>query len=309
MNTSPELYKRHRPTTFKEVYGQTDALRMLFQFTKTATLPHSILFTGPSGCGKTTLARILKLKLECNDSDFCEMNCADFRGIDMVRDIRSRMSLAPIAGKCRIWLIDEAHQLSKDGQNAFLKILEDTPSHVYFFIATTDPVKLLPTIRTRCTEVKLKPLTPEAMTKMLMLITLRENLTFSEEVIARIIDYSEGSARRALVLLNQIAGVEGTENQMSALQTGNHQAEAIQLARALLDPRTPWATTAKLLKTIEEEPEALRHMVLGYASSVLLGGGRMAERAFLLIDIFKNPFYDSKKPGLVAACYAVAKAR
>jgi len=140
---------------------------MLAQMVKRNKVPHTLLFSGPPGCGKTTLARILRKKLNCGKYDFSEVNCADFRGIDMVRDIRSHLQQAPISGDCRVWLIDEAHKLSNDAQNAFLKMLEDTPNHVYFFLATTNPQKLLKTIRTRCTEVVVKSLGDKNMEELI----------------------------------------------------------------------------------------------------------------------------------------------
>jgi len=103
-----ELYKKHRPMTFKRIVGNTTVTEQLVSMTRQSQFPHASLFSGPSGCGKTTLARIMRNKLDCGDPDFAEVNCADFRGIDMVRDIRSRMNLAPMSGECRVWLIDES---------------------------------------------------------------------------------------------------------------------------------------------------------------------------------------------------------
>ena len=99
-----ELYKKHRPASFDNVIGQDEAVRSLSEFVKNNKIPHAILFTGPSGVGKTTLARILKDHLGCGDPDFQEINTADFRGIDTVREIRQRMGLAPMFGKSRVWL-------------------------------------------------------------------------------------------------------------------------------------------------------------------------------------------------------------
>ena len=156
---SKELYKKHRPKNLKRVFGQSVAIGTLKPLIEAKQVPHSLLLTGPSGCGKTTLARILVKELKCAKADFMEVNCADFRGIDTVRDIRTRMMQAPIGGDCRVWLIDEAHMLTSAAQTAFLKMLEDTPDHIYFFLATTHPQKLLKTIKTRCTEIKLKEMT------------------------------------------------------------------------------------------------------------------------------------------------------
>lgn len=302
--TATELYRKHRPTTFKAVIGQQRAVSMLKEMVTNDRVPHALLFVGGSGCGKTTLARIIKEKMECSDNDFVEVNCADFRGIDMVREIRNRMGLSPIGGKCRMWLIDECHQLSKDAQNALLKMLEDTPAHVYFMLATTDPQKLLTTIRTRCTEVKLVELKAADMTALLQTTAEKEGKTLSEEVLARLVEYACGSARKALVLLNQVINIEGDEAQLDAIASSDSKTKAIELARALLQ-KAPWAEVAAILKDLDEEPESLRRMVLSYASNVLLGGGKAAPRAFLLCDVFQHHFYDSGKPGLVTACYAV----
>ena len=132
-----ELYKKHRPSYLEDVFGQPEAVKVLGSMIEKDDLPHSILFTGPSGVGKTTLARILKEELECHANDFKEINCADFRGIDTIRDIRNNMNRQSLMGGPLIWLIDEAHKLTNDAQTAFLKMLEDTPKHVYFFLATT----------------------------------------------------------------------------------------------------------------------------------------------------------------------------
>jgi DNA polymerase-3 subunit gamma/tau len=140
---SPELYLKHRPSLFKQVIGQDDAVNVLQQLLKGDRFPHALLLSGPSGCGKTTLARICRDKLECTGADFQELNGADTRGIDTIREIRSHLNLRPMHGKCRIWYIDEAHKLSNDAQNALLKMLEDTPTTAYFMLATTEPNKLI----------------------------------------------------------------------------------------------------------------------------------------------------------------------
>ena len=159
-----ELYKRFRPKSLDAVVGNGGTVAALQKFLKKGNLPHTILFKGPSGCGKTTLARILAKELGCGVLDLREYNSADFRGIDTIRDISRIMTNAPAAGNCRVFILDEAHQLSKDAQNAALKILEDTPKHVYFFICTTDPQKLIATIRSRCTEMPVDLLKLDEMT-------------------------------------------------------------------------------------------------------------------------------------------------
>jgi DNA polymerase-3 subunit gamma/tau len=302
-----ELYKRYRPKTFKAVLGQDEAVKMLTQLVITRKVPHALLFTGPSGCGKTTLARILRRKLHCGESDFFEVNVADFRGIDMVRDIRSRMSLSPISGECRMWLVDEAAKLTSDGQDAFLKILEDTPSHVYFILCTTDPQKLKRTIITRCTEVNLRLLPNKTLDQLIGDVSGKEQVQLYDDVRDKIVSHAEGSARKALVLLNQVMGLKTEEEQLEAVEKGDYKAQAIELARALIKPRADWAEVSAILKSLDEEAEGIRRMLLGYCQSVLLGGGKLSDRAYMIIDALREPLYDIGKPGLVAACWEVVK--
>lgn len=299
-----ELYKKHRPRLFKDVVGQRAVVKVLNTMCKTKTVPHAIMFTGPSGCGKTTLARILKSKLKCGDVDFHEVNCADFRGIEMVRNLRSRIHLAAIAGPCHIWLIDEAHRLTPEAQDALLKTLEDTPAHVYFMLATTEPFKLKHTIRTRCTEIAVKLLDRNCMETLLTEIETKENLNVDDKVLQELISVAEGSARKAIVLLEQVVKLTDSEEQLAALEAAKHAPQGIDLARALFS-LAAWKSVAAMLKTLDDDPENIRYTVLGYARTILLGGGKAAARAFIVINAFRDNFYDSKQAGLALACYEV----
>jgi len=301
-----ELYKKHRPGKFSGIIGQEGSVKVLKSFLKTKTLPHALLFSGPSGCGKTTFARILRKKLGCGKHDFTELNTADFRGIEMVRNIRSHLHQTPISGKCRIWLIDECHKMTGDAQNAFLKMLEDTPNHVYFMLATTDPQKLKTTIRTRCTEIVVRNLNRKSILKLLSYICGMEKIGLPEEVAEKIIECSNGSARKALVLLNQVAKLDNEDDMIEAIKASTIEIQAIAIARALFNPRMKWVEMTNILKeTSDEEPEQIRWMILGYAKNVLLGGGKLTGRAYLVIDAFRDNFYDSKWAGLAAACYEI----
>ena len=304
-----ELYRKYRPKKLADVAGQSSSVKVLRKLIARNKVPHSILFVGPSGCGKTTLARIMRKNVDCGLQDFTEVDCADFRGIDMVRGIRSQMGLSPISGSTKVWLIDECQKLTSDGQSAMLKMLEDTPEHVYFFLATTDPHKLLPTIRTRCTEIKVSLISSEEMTAVIERVLKAESKRISDEVIEKVVEKAEGSARKALVLLNQIIDLESEEDQMQALEKADTKAQAIELARLIIKPGSSWSAVTKILKNLDDDPESIRRLVLGYASSVLKGGGGLSKRALFLIDVFGNHFYDSGEAGLVAACYAVSTAK
>jgi DNA polymerase-3 subunit gamma/tau len=309
-----ELYKKYRPRKLEQVIGQESAVRSLIKLMAKGAkgdIPHALLLTGPSGVGKTTIARILKKVLECGNADFQEVNSSDDRGVESIRLIRRRMNLAPIEGACRIWVLDEAHKLTNDAQNAVLKMLEDTPGHVYFILLTTDSTKLIKAIHTRCTEVRLVSLSEKALTDLLLDVVAAEDLQVSNDVIQGIVECSEGSARKALVILGQIAGLEGDAEQMRGVQASSvNKSAAIDLARALINPKAQWAPVATILKDLkDEDPEGLRYLVLGYSRSVLLGGGPLATRAFMIIDYFSENFYDSKQAGLAAACWAVVHHR
>lgn len=306
-NGQEELYKKHRPRRLSELVGQDEAVAMLKSMR--GNVPHFLLLTGPSGCGKTTIARILQRLLKCSDADFSEKNCADFRGIDMVRETRERMGFRPMGGESRIWLIDEAHQLTGDAQEALLKMLEDTPAHVWFMLATTNPEKLKTTIKTRATEVKVRLLKPADMKRLLCSVAAKEEFALSDAVCEKIVEAAEGMARKALVLLNQVIRLGTEEEQLGAIAAGVSSSKAIDVARAIFDKNPQWPKVAKLLKEIEDEPETVRRVVLGYCTSVILGGGNLAERAFSLITIFERNWFDSGKASMAACCWEAVKGK
>ena len=299
-----QLYRKYRPNKLFDVVGQTDARKVLHSMLAGAGLPQAIMFTGPSGCGKTTLARILRRHLRCHQSDFNEVNCADIRGIEHVREIRRQMPLAPVYGHSKIWLIDEAHKLTKDAQNALLKMLEDTPRNVYFMLCTTEPQGLIRTIHTRCTPIKLKPLNDTTLRRLIAKVAGQEGVTLSSDVLDKIAEVSEGSARQALVYLDAVISLDTEEEQLAAVSPSSVEEEAISLARALIQNKPSWVACAKILRGLEkEDPEGIRYLVLAYARKVLLGGKSQAGRAAVIIDVFRFDFYTSKHAGLALACY------
>lgn len=310
-----EIHIEDRPTTFKQVVGQGGACQQLVSMAKGEGIPHCLLFTGPSGCGKTTLARIVRRKLGCGNADFAEINAAQTRGIEMVRDIQARVGLAPIDGPARVWLIDECHQLTADAQGAFLKLLEEPPDHVYFMLATTNPQKLRPTIRTRCAEIKVRALT-EAETKTLVCRAAKDrDVELEDEVIATLADMSEGSARKALVLLQQIIGIKEPKDQIEVLRRADAKVAAYDLCRALI-ARKPWRVLADILRRCEEDPEGIRRLMLAFFTTAAIGKvdpktGKVrqpgdAARAVAVMEEFQDNYFDSGRAGLVISCYRAA---
>lgn len=296
-----ELYKKYRPQRLKSMIGNDGTIRSLEKYLEDGDLPHSILFSGPSGCGKTTLGRILKDELGCSEIDFKELNCSNDTGIDFIRGITRIMTMAPTGGKVRIFLLDEVHRLSLQAQDASLKILEDTPDHVYFFLCTTDPQKLKDTIRNRCCPMPVAPLKDKEMEKLIHRILNKESGEVEEDVIQDIIDAAGGSSRKALVILERILKLPEDDRKI-AVNLDLEDEQVINLCRALLKA-DPWDKVAKILKGIKAEPESVRWAVLGYAKSVLLN--KKNHQAALIIDSFRDHFYDSKEAGLVLACYEI----
>jgi DNA polymerase-3 subunit gamma/tau len=300
------LYKKYRPSSFNEIKGNQQVISVLESMLgDLKTCPQVFLLHGPTGCGKTTIGRIIKDRLGCVGEDFKEVDSADFRGIDTVREIRRNAQYSPMFGSCRVWLIDEVHKMTNDAQNALLKFLEDTPKGVYIILATTDPQKLLNTIRGRCSEFQLKPLNEIEMKRLLKRTVIREKEKLRDEVYEQIIQDSQGLPRNALQILEQVLRVPEEKRLEIAEQTAAEQSQTIELCRALMK-RAGWKEVSSILRGIkDQEPENIRRAVLGYASAVLLK--KDDPLAGMILEEFFEPFYNTGFPGLVQACYAVTK--
>ncbi len=298
-----ELFKVYRPKTLDELIGNEATVSALQSFLKKDKLPHALLLYGPSGCGKTTIGRILRRELGCGLLDYQEKNISDFRGIDTIREISQTAPMHPASGKCRIFLLDECHQLTKDAQNAALKILEDTPKHVYFILCTTDPGKLIPTVRKRCTPLPVELLDNTQMLKLLKRVRKRAELDISDDHLELISENCDGSARQGLVLLDKVSHIPAKARAKAIHERLDEEnSEVIDLCRALL-ARKGWADVARLLRELKAvDEEKIRHAVLGYMNAVLMSGKRM-DQAAMVMRGFEKAFYDSKRNGLTLACY------
>ena len=307
MSNEP-LHTKYRPKSFDEFIGGESIIESLrSMLSEEGVTSKAYLFTGPSGCGKTTLARIIKTELACSDRDFIEMNTANTRGIDSIREIISYCHYAPFEGKVKIYHFDEAGKLTNDAQSALLKILEDTPSHVYFILSTTDPQKLLKTIRTRCTTYNLRLLRRSELIKLLKRVCEEEGLDINADILKEIARVSEGTPRQALVILGQVAGVKKESEILKIIEEGSvSETQIIDLCRILMEERKgKWKEVATILKGIDSEPESVRYAVLGYFNSVLLN--REDNRIVEIIELFTDSFMYSGRAGLTAACFFACK--
>ncbi len=300
------LYLKYRPQTLNDIRGNADVISALEGMLAVLDrCPHVFLIHGQTGCGKTTIGRIIATRLGCTGQDFREVDSADFRGIDTVREIRKQSQYKALEGPCRVWLIDECHKMTNDAQNALLNILEDTPPHVYFILCTTEPHKLLKTIQGRCSQFAVKPLNDRQMARLLKKIVIAEGKEIPQEVYEQIIEDSLGHPRNALQILDQVLSV-GKEQQLEiAKRSAEEQSESIALCRALIKG-DGWGMVSLILTGLkDQEPEGIRRHVMGYAQAVLLKGDN--ERAGLVLEEFLEPFYNTGFPGLVYACYAIIK--
>jgi len=293
----------YRPASFEQVAGNKGTISSLQSILKQEKCPHILLFSGPSGCGKTTLARITAKELQCSEHDVIEINSANNRGIDTARDIIQQMYYKPLHGPVKVYILDEVHQTSKDFQNAMLKALEEPPAHVYFMLCTTEPEKLIATIRNRATMFTVEKLDEQKIIRLLWSISKNEGNEIDKTILAEIASESEGSPRQAVIMLQKIIGLTTEEEMKEAIQAIKiNEKNTIDLCRALLKGAS-WKSIAAILKLIQDDPEKVRRAVLGYMSAVLLNSGE--ERAAMIIECFADNYYNSGKAGLIFSCFSV----
>ncbi len=219
------LYRKYRPKTFDDVYGQQIVVQTLKNVIKNNKLTHAYLFVGPRGTGKTSIAKIFAKTinclhpedgLSCEKCDICvsnnlnenvdiiEMDAASNNGVDEIREIRNHITLLPTVSKYKIYIIDEVHMLTTGAFNALLKTLEEPPEHIIFILATTEPHKIPLTIMSRCQSFEFKPIPVAIIKERLKYICAQENINIDDKSLNLIAEESNGGLRDAVSMLDQL---------------------------------------------------------------------------------------------------------
>ncbi|MBC7291338.1 MAG: DNA polymerase III subunit gamma and tau, partial [Actinotalea sp.] len=226
------LYRRYRPESFAEVIGQEHVTEPLMQALRTGKVTHAYLFSGPRGCGKTTSARILARCLNCAEGptatpcgqcescvelarggagslDVVEIDAASHNGVDDARDLRERAAFAPARDRFKVFILDEAHMVTPQGFNALLKIVEEPPPHVKFIFATTEPDKVIGTIRSRTHHYPFRLVPPDVLTPYLEQVCAAEHVPVGSGVLPLVVRAGGGSVRDSMSVLDQlVAGAD-----------------------------------------------------------------------------------------------------
>ena len=236
------LYRRYRPETFAEVIGQDHVTSPLRSALANNRVHHAYLFSGPRGCGKTTSARILARALNCAEApvaepcgvcqscrdlarsgpgsiDVIEIDAASHGGVDDARDLRERAFFAPVSSRYKVYIIDEAHMVTAQGFNALLKLVEEPPPHLKFIFATTEPDKVIGTIRSRTHHYPFRLIPPRVLSEYLRQLCELEKVSVEPAALPLVVRAGAGSARDALSVLDQLIGGAGEDGVTYRLAT------------------------------------------------------------------------------------------
>ena len=234
------LYRKYRPQSFKEVLGQEHIVSVLENEAKTGKFAHAYLFSGSRGTGKTTIARIFAKEIGVSSEDIYEMDAASNRGIDDIREIRDAVNILPYSSKYKVYIVDEVHMLTKEAWNAFLKTLEEPPSHAIFIMATTEEHKVPDTAVSRCECFAFKRPSHAILANNILKVAKKEGYELEKSSAALIASLAEGSFRDALSIL-----------QKAINSSGDKKLSAKEIAKVLGAPKT--TLIFNILESVSEQ--------------------------------------------------------
>jgi DNA polymerase III subunit gamma/tau len=248
------------------------------------------------------LSRIIAKELGGTESTISELNISNMTGVDTAREIIRKARFAPFGGKKKIYILNECHKASNAFQNAMLEILEEPPKHCHFILCTTEPEKLLPTVRNRCTTYQVSPLRQKEIISLLQDICEKEEIEITDcmaQAIKQIAEACEGGPRQALIWLDAVIDIQDEEKLICTVQNFSVMEKNVLDLYSALKSKTPWKNIASILKSINDEPEKIRYAILTMANRELLKTGNMV--FFDIINCFEKPFYHNSQ--LTAACF------